>query len=39
VDDTSSLADQFEADRPRLRSLAYRILGNLEDADDALQEA
>jgi len=39
VDQSSSLADQFEADRPRLRSVAMRILGNQEDADDALQEA
>lgn len=36
---TRSLADQFEASRPHLRSVAFRILGNVEDADDALQEA
>jgi RNA polymerase sigma factor (sigma-70 family) len=39
VDDTSSLADRFDADRPRLRSVAYRILGNPQDAEDAVQEA
>jgi RNA polymerase sigma factor (sigma-70 family) len=36
---TRSLADQFEASRPQLRAVAFRILGNMEDADDALQEA
>ena len=39
MDQTRSLADQFEADRPHLRAVAFRILGNVEDADDALQEA
>ena len=29
----------FEENRPHLRLLAYRILGTLTDADDALQEA
>jgi len=39
VDQTRSLADRFEASRPHLRTVAFRILGNVEDADDALQEA
>ena len=39
MDQTRSLADQFEANRPHLRAVAFRILGNVEDADDALQEA
>jgi RNA polymerase sigma factor (sigma-70 family) len=39
VDQTKSLADQFEADRGHLRAVAFRILGNAEDVDDALQEA
>ena len=39
MDRTRSLAGQFEADRPHLRAVAFRILGNAEDVDDALQEA
>lgn len=30
--------DTFEAERPRLRALAYRMLGSAAEADDALQE-
>ncbi|MFI2362134.1 sigma-70 family RNA polymerase sigma factor [Promicromonospora sp. NPDC019610] len=33
------LALAFEQHRPRLRAVAYRMLGNPDDADDALQEA
>jgi RNA polymerase sigma factor (sigma-70 family) len=33
------LADQFEAHRTRLRAVAYRMLGSLSDADDAVQES
>jgi RNA polymerase sigma-70 factor (ECF subfamily) len=33
------LAERFERDRPRLRAVAYRILGSLSEADDALQDA
>jgi DNA-directed RNA polymerase specialized sigma24 family protein len=32
------LADQFQAYRPQLHALAYRMLGSLRDADDAIQE-
>jgi len=33
------LAGRFEEHRPRLRSVAYRMLGSLTEADDALQDA
>src|ERR1700730_6833624 len=33
------LAEQFEENRPRLRSVAYRMLGSLAEAADAVQEA
>jgi RNA polymerase sigma factor (sigma-70 family) len=33
------LASRFETDRPRLRAVAYRMLGSRSEADDALQEA
>lgn len=32
-------AQQFEANRPHLRAVAYRMLGSINEADDALQEA
>src|SRR5207248_4206483 len=32
------LAERFEADRAHLRSVAYRMLGSLSEADDAVQE-
>ena len=32
------LADQFETHRPHLRAVAYRMLGSVDEADDALQE-
>ncbi len=37
--DQLELAKNFPSERPRLRSVAYRILGSLGDADDAVQEA
>ncbi len=33
------LIDHFERQRPHLRAVAYRMLGSLIEADDALQEA
>jgi RNA polymerase sigma factor (sigma-70 family) len=36
--DADSLARDFEAYRPHLRGVAYRVLGSAGDADDAVQE-
>lgn len=36
--DQQRLAEQFEAHRPRLRSAAYRMLGDANAAEDAVQE-
>jgi RNA polymerase sigma factor (sigma-70 family) len=33
------LAERFEAERTRLRAVAFRMLGSLSDADDAVQES
>lgn len=33
------LADRFEEHRARLRAVAYRMLGSLPEADDAVQDA
>jgi RNA polymerase sigma-70 factor (ECF subfamily) len=37
--DEHELANRFDRQRPRLRAVAYRILGSLSEADDAVQEA
>jgi RNA polymerase sigma factor (sigma-70 family) len=39
MDEREWLAEQFEAQRNRMRALAYRMLGELSEADDAVQEA
>src|SRR6266540_1164115 len=39
MDETEWLAERFEQHRPRLRAVAYRMLGSLAEADDAVQDA
>jgi RNA polymerase sigma factor (sigma-70 family) len=39
MDDQQWLAERFEEQRTRLRAVAYRMLGSLSEADDAVQEA
>ena len=39
MDERDWLANRFEEHRPRLRALAYRMLGSPSEADDAVQEA
>src|SRR3954451_9889973 len=39
VIDDAWLAERFEANRPHLRGVAYRMLGSMTEADDAVQEA
>jgi len=37
--DQLGLASRFDQQRPRLRAVAYRIVGSVSDAEDAVQEA
>ncbi|HEU5158975.1 MAG TPA: sigma-70 family RNA polymerase sigma factor [Streptosporangiaceae bacterium] len=39
MDDYQVLAEVFEAHRARLKAVAYRMLGSVSEADDAVQEA
>src|SRR5947208_3611320 len=39
MDKHEGLAQRFEAERGRLRGVAYRMLGSLGEAEDAVQEA
>src|SRR6266516_396720 len=39
MDEQKWLAEQFEANRTHLRAVAYRMLGSLSEADDAVQES
>jgi RNA polymerase sigma-70 factor, ECF subfamily len=39
MDDQDWLAERFEANRSHLRGVAFRMLGSLIEADDAVQEA
>ena len=39
MDDHTWLTERFEESRPRLRGVAYRMLGSLSEAEDAVQEA
>jgi RNA polymerase sigma-70 factor (ECF subfamily) len=39
MDERDWLAERFQQHRPRLRAVAYRMLGSTGEADDAVQEA
>src|SRR5690349_5471130 len=39
MDERDGLAERFEEARSHLRAVAYRMLGSLSEADDAVQEA
>ena len=39
MDEHSGTSERFEAHRGHLRTVAYRMLGSLDEADDAVQEA
>jgi DNA-directed RNA polymerase specialized sigma24 family protein len=39
MDEHDLLAERFEEHRTHLRTVAYRMLGSISEADDAVQEA
>src|SRR5438067_1641446 len=39
MDENDLLVERFEEHRPHLRAVAYRMLGSISEADDAVQEA
>jgi RNA polymerase sigma factor (sigma-70 family) len=39
MDENDWVAERFEEHRPRLQGVAYRMLGSLSEADDAVQDA
>ena len=39
MDEREVLAERFEANRTHLRAVAYRMLGSVSEADDAVQES
>lgn len=39
MDEREFLAERFEEHRTHLRAVAYRMLGSLAEADDAVQES
>src|SRR6478735_7265147 len=39
MNENDLLAQQFETHRPHLRAVAYRMLGSLSEAEDAVQES
>jgi DNA-directed RNA polymerase specialized sigma24 family protein len=39
MDEHDWLVARFEAERPQLQAMAYRMLGSLSEAEDAVQES